>query len=85
MLMRTGACLCMCMCREDIHLAAVDMHVAPALTQHLKEQPQLRAAVRSMIAASTSGGLAVVQVQLACSGCVCGGGGGRLVGGGMVG
>jgi hypothetical protein len=53
------------MCRKDIHLAAVDMHVAPALTQHLKEQPQLRAAVRSMVAASTSGGSAVIQVPSA--------------------
>lgn len=42
-------------CREDIPLAAVDFHVAPALTQHLKEQPQLKAAVRGMISTSPAG------------------------------
>lgn len=47
--------VCGCLRRDDIPLAAVDFHVAPALTQHLKEQPQLKAAVRSMIAASPAG------------------------------
>jgi hypothetical protein len=37
------------------------MHVAPGLTQHLQEQPQLRAAVRGMIAGSAAGGVLMVQ------------------------
>jgi hypothetical protein len=43
---------CCCCCRDDIPLAAVDFHVAPALTEHLLAQQQLQAAVRT--AASTS-------------------------------
>jgi hypothetical protein len=44
---------CCCCCREDIPLAAIDFHVAPALTEHLLAQQQLQAAIRSAAATST--------------------------------
>jgi hypothetical protein len=44
---------CCCCCREDIPLAAIDFHVAPALTEHLLAQQQLQAAIRNAAASST--------------------------------
>ncbi|KAF6260888.1 hypothetical protein COO60DRAFT_1700116 [Scenedesmus sp. NREL 46B-D3] len=49
--------------REDIPLAAVDFHVAPALTEHLLAQPQLQAAMRAAAATCTP-----VAAQLTGSG-----------------
>lgn len=41
----------LCACREDILLPAVGMHVAPALTQHLKEDEANSCCVRVVLCA----------------------------------
>jgi hypothetical protein len=42
-------------------LAAIDFHVAPSITHHLCDLPQLQEAARSMMAANTAG------EQISCS------------------
>jgi len=49
--------------RDDIPLASVDFHVAPALTQHLLQQPTLKTALRALAAASP-----VIAARLAAAG-----------------
>eukprot|EP00775_Hariotina_reticulata_P012713 gene12713-12843_t len=59
----TSVTMVAALAREDIPLASVDFHVAPALTQHLLQQPSLQAALRALATASP-----VIAARLAASG-----------------